>query len=248
MEPVVLDAIRTLMPKIYSVGPLQLLCDQLPDSPLRSIGSNLWKEDRGCLDWLDQKSPRSVVYVNYGSITVMTENQLQEFAWGLANSNYQFLWVVRPDLVVGELAVLPQEFLDATKDRGLLASWCPQAQVLAHPSIGGFLTHCGWNSMLESVCGGVPMICWPFFAEQQTNCRYACTEWGIGMEIDNDVKRDAVEWLVRGLMEMDGEKGKEMRKRATELKEFAENATKPGGSSYTNLEKVISDVLCAKKK
>ncbi|KAL5992502.1 hypothetical protein ACLOJK_013421 [Asimina triloba] len=239
MEHGVLGAIRTLMPKIYSVGPLQLLCDQLPDSPLKSIGSNLWTEDRGCLDWLDKKAPRSVVYVNYGSITVMTGSQLQEFAWGLANSNYQFLWIVRPDLVMGESAVLPQEFLDATKDRGLLASWCPQEQVLAHPSIGGFLTHCGWNSMLESVCGGVPMICWPFFAEQQTNCRYACTEWGIGMEIDNDVKRDEVQSLVRELM--DGEKGKMIKRRAMELKEFAETAAKPGGSSYTNLEKVINE-------
>ncbi|XP_058087015.1 7-deoxyloganetin glucosyltransferase-like [Magnolia sinica] len=243
MEHDVLDAIKSKIPNTYTIGPLSILCDQLPESPLKSIGSNLWKEEMGCLEWLDSKEPGSVVYVNYGSITVMTAHQMKEFAWGLANSNHPFLWVIRPDLVAGESAMLPQEFMEMTHERGLLASWCPQEKVLKHPSIGGFLTHCGWNSMLESVGGGVPVLCWPFFAEQQTNCRYACTEWGIGMEIDNNVKRDEVEELVRELMER--EKGKEMKKKVMELKESAENATKKGGSSYVNLDKLVNDVLRA---
>ncbi|XP_058087002.1 7-deoxyloganetin glucosyltransferase-like [Magnolia sinica] len=244
MERDVLDAIKAMIPNIYTIGPLSILCNQLPESPLMSIGSNLWKEDKGCLDWLDTKEARSVVFVNFGSITVMTDHQLKEFAWGLANSNHQFLWIIRPDLVKGESAMLPQEFLDGTKERGLLANWCPQEQVLAHPSMGGFLTHCGWNSTLESVYNGVPVICWPFFAEQQTNCRYACIHWGIGMEIDNEVKREEVEGLVREMME--GEKGKEMKKNAMKLKECAENAVKQGGSSYTNMEKLVNKVLCPK--
>ena len=82
-------------------------------------------------------------------------------------------------------------------------------QVLNHPSIGGFLTHCGWNSVTESLCAGVPIACWPFIADQQTNCRYACQEWGIGVEIDTNVNREEVEKLVNELME--GEKGKKMR-------------------------------------
>ncbi|XP_058086967.1 7-deoxyloganetin glucosyltransferase-like [Magnolia sinica] len=244
MERDVLDAIKAMIPNIYTIGPLSILCNQLPESPLKSIGSSLWKEDKGCLGWLDTKEARSVVYVNFGSITVMTAHQLKEFAWGLANSNHHFLWIIRPDLVKGESAMLPQEFLDATKERGLLANWCAQEQVLAHPSMGGFLTHCGWNSTLESVTNGVPMICWPFFAEQQTNCWYACTDWGIGMEIDNDVKREEVEGLVREMME--GEKGKEMKKNAMKLKECAENAVKQGGSSYTNIDKLVNKVLCPK--
>jgi len=125
----------------------------------------------------------------------------------------------------------------------MLASWCPQEEVLKHPSIGGFLTHSGWNSTLETVCGGVPIISWPFFAEQQTNCRYSCIEWGIGMEIDNDVKRDDVEKLVRELME--GDKGKEMKRKVMEWKTMAEEAVKPGGSSYLNLDKLIADILLA---
>ena len=207
------------------------------------LGSNLWKEEPECLQWLDSnKEPNSVVYVNFGSITVMTADQLTEFAWGLANSNQAFLWVIRPDLVGGESAIVPADFLEETKDRGLLATWCPQEQVLSHPSVGGFLTHSGWNSTIESTSGGVPMTCWPFFAEQQTNCWYSCTKWGIGMEIDSNVKRDEVESLVRELME--GEKGKEMKKKALEWKRKAEEATcNSEGSSYRNLDQMINRVL-----
>eukprot|EP00261_Vitis_vinifera_P032668 XP_019073911.1 PREDICTED: 7-deoxyloganetin glucosyltransferase-like [Vitis vinifera] len=171
----------------------------------------------------------------------MTDRHLKEFAWGLANSKYSFLWIIRPDIVMGDSAVLPEEFLKETKDRGLLVSWCPQEQVLSHPSVGVFLTHCGWNSMLEAICGGVPVICWPFFADQQTNCRYACTTWGIGVEVDHDVKRDEIEELVKEMM--GGDKGKQMRKKAQEWKMKAEEATDVGGSSYTNFDKFIKEAL-----
>ena len=99
-----------------------------------------------------------------------------------------FLWVVRPDLVsCEEAARLPDEFVRGIEGRGILAKWCNQEVMLAHWSIGRFLTHYGWNSTLESINEGVAMICWPFFAEQHRNCRYACAEWVIGMEIDNNV-------------------------------------------------------------
>nr|AYR16617.1 UDP-glucosyltransferase UGT85A54 [Polygala tenuifolia] len=232
-----------LSPPVYSIGPLQLLLNQVEDNvELKSLAANLWKEEPECLDWLETKEPNSVVYVNFGSITTMTNEQLVEFAWGLANSRKPFLWVIRPDLVGGDTAVVPAEFVTETKDRGLLASWCPQEQVLKHSAVGGFLTHNGWNSTLESICGGVPMLCWPFFAEQQTNCRYCCTEWGIGMEIEGDVKRDGVEDLVRELM--DGPKGKEMRIKATEWKTLANQSVQgPNPTSCKNLNDVISKFL-----
>ncbi|KAL6310756.1 hypothetical protein AAG906_006050 [Vitis piasezkii] len=230
LEKDVLDALSATLPPVYSIGPLQHLVDQISDDRLKSMGSNLWKEQTDCLQWLDSKEPNSVVYVNFGSITVMTSQQLTEFAWGLANSNKPFLWIIRPDLVVGDSALLPPEFVTETKDRGMLASWCPQEQVLKHPAIGGFLTHSGWNSTSESICGGVPLICWPFFAEQQTNCRYSCSEWGIGMEIDNNVKGDKVEKLLK-------------EKKAMEWKKLAEEAIMPGGSSYNNFNKLVSDLL-----
>lgn len=242
LEQDVLDALSgMLLPPVYSIGPLHLLVDWIRDDESEDINSNLWKEQTECIEWLNSKEPNSVVYVNYGSITVMTPEQLIEFAWGLANSQRQFLWIIRPDLVAGETAILPPDFVSETKDRGMLASWCPQEQVLNHPSIGGFLSHMGWNSTLESLCCGVPMVCWPFFAEQQLNCRFACRNWGIGMEIDTNVKREEVEKLVRELLE--GEKGMEMKTKAMEWKREAEEAIRPGGSSFQNLEKLVAEVL-----
>ncbi|PRQ21853.1 putative cyanohydrin beta-glucosyltransferase [Rosa chinensis] len=243
----VLEALSRLLPPVYSIGSLHLQLNQIPaDNDLKSIGSNLWREEPECLEWLDSKSPNSVIYVNFGSITVMKDVQLIEFAWGLANSNITFLWVIRPDLVAGELAVLPLEFVEETKGRSMLASWCSQEQVLNHPAVGGFLTHSGWNSTIESVCAGVPMICWPFFADQQTNCRFCCKEWGIGMEIDGDVKRNYIEGLARKLME--GKEGKEMRKKALEWKKLAEEATTaPNGSSFLNLDELVNQKLLSPK-
>ncbi|MCL7042928.1 hypothetical protein MKW94_010282 [Papaver nudicaule] len=109
------------LPPVYTVGPLHLLLNQIPLNESQSLGSNLWIEDTKCLKWLDTKEPNSVVYVNFGSITVMTTQQLTEFAWGLANSKYNFLWIIRPDLVVGESATLPPEFAEEIKERGLIA-------------------------------------------------------------------------------------------------------------------------------
>ncbi|KAK9285398.1 hypothetical protein L1049_024590 [Liquidambar formosana] len=221
----VLKAIRSKFTNIYTAGPLTLLQRHIPNGQSKSLKLSLWKEDTKCLDWLHKREPNSVVYVYYGSVTVITDQHLIEFAWGLANSKHPFLWIVRLDIVMGDSAILPQEFFEETKDRGLLASWCPQDQ----------------NSILESICGGVPVICWPFFTEQHTNCRYACTVWGIGMEVNHDVKRDEIENLVREMME--GEKGKQMKKSAREWKREAEEATNVRGSSYNNFERFIKEAL-----
>ncbi|KAK7246742.1 hypothetical protein RIF29_41612 [Crotalaria pallida] len=241
LESDAMNALSSMFPSLYTIGPFPSFFKQIPQNHLASLGSSLWKEDIECLEWLESKQPRSVVYVNFGSITVMSPEQLLEFAWGLANSKKPFLWIIRPDLVIGGSVILSSEFVNETRDRGLVAKWCPQEKVLNHPSIGGFLTHCGWNSTTESVCAGVPMLCWPFFADQPTNCRYICNEWGIGMEIDSNVKREEVEKLVNELME--GEKGKKMRQKVIELKKKAEEDTRVGGSSYMNLDKVIKEVL-----
>ncbi|CAK9180033.1 unnamed protein product, partial [Ilex paraguariensis] len=136
-----------------------------------------------------------------------------------------------PDLVIGELAILPLEIVSETKERSLLASWCPQEQVLNHRSVRGFLTHCEWNSTIESICG-----------EQQTNCWFCCNHLGIGIEIGGHAKREEVEGLVRELIV--GEKGKVMKKKAMEWKKKAEEATTcSSGSSCMNFEKMVKLLL-----
>ncbi|KAF7005802.1 hypothetical protein CFC21_020902 [Triticum aestivum] len=178
----------------------------------------------------------------------MSNQELVEFAWGLANCGYDFLWIVRDDLVKGDGAVLPPEFLEAAKGRCLLVSWCEHEAVLHHEAVGAFLTHCGWNSMLEGLSAGVPMLCWPFFAEQQTNSRYACVEWGVGMEVDDDVRQEVVEARIREVMGV-GEVGREMKRKAVEWSEIAVRATaKPGGRSLANLESLLEDVLLSAGK
>ncbi|KAF8688252.1 hypothetical protein HU200_042377 [Digitaria exilis] len=248
LEGATLDAMRAILPPVFPVGPL-VLRERLEiptGTPLAGLGSNFWKEQDGLLDWLAGRASRSVVYVNYGSITVMTNTQLLEFAWGLANSGYPFVWNLRPDLLKGDSAVLPPEFAEAVKGRALLTTWCPQEAVIQHEAVGVFLTHSGWNSTLESLCAGVPMLSWPFFAEQQTNCRYKRTEWGVGMEIGGEVRRDEVAAIIKEAME--GEKGREMWRRAQEWKEKAVKVTRPGGPAETNLDRLIDEVLLSKKK
>ncbi|XVE86800.1 hypothetical protein DITRI_Ditri18aG0063300 [Diplodiscus trichospermus] len=241
LEHEVLEAIAGKSPNIYTIGPLSLLEKHIPLDQAGSLRSSLWKEDSKCLRWLDKRKTNSVLFVSYGSITVMSDQHFKEFAWGLANSKHQFLWVVRPDLVLGSSGILPEEYYQEIEDRGLIVNWCPQDQVLSHPSVGAFLTHCGWNSTLESISGGKPVICWPFFDEQSTNCLYLCSQWGIGVEINHDVKRDQVTTLVKEMME--GEKGKQMKNKALEWKKKAEEATNIGGSSYNNFNKFIEGIL-----
>ncbi|KAG8059125.1 hypothetical protein GUJ93_ZPchr0002g23766 [Zizania palustris] len=247
LEQPALDAMRAILPPVYTIGPLGLLAEQVVADagsigvPLGTIRSSLWREDHACLDWLDGRKPQSVVFVNYGSVTTMSNDELVEFAWGLANCGHDFLWIVRPDLVKGDATVVSPEFLEATKGRCLLASWCEQTAVLQHEAVGLFLTHSGWNSTTESLSAGVPMLCWPFFAEQHTNCRYSCVEWGVGMEVGNNVRRDAVEERIKEAM--GGEKGKETKRRAAEWKEIGARAAQPGGRSSVNLDNLLNQVL-----
>jgi len=243
MEEKVLSAAE-MRPSIYTVGPLI-------SSSLLESDDNYDKE--GCLKWLDRQPASSVLFVAFGSKGTLSDNQIRELAFGLEESGQRFLWVLRKEppppiqsTVTAEAdtrELFPEGFESRTKDRGLVVhSWAPQIPVLSHPSTGGFLSHCGWNSTIESISHGVPMIAWPLVAEQRMNAFLLVKEMKVAIEAkkgpDGLVSRQEVERAARELMEGDG--GMKIKKRMGELKETANNALAEGGSSYNAMAAVAS--------
>ncbi|KAD6453114.1 hypothetical protein E3N88_07819 [Mikania micrantha] len=230
---------------VYPIGPL-----------IQSDFDN--ESDRHeCLKWLDDQPSGSVLLVSFGSGGVLSVEQVHELAHGLEMSNHRFLWIVRsPDKVsnasffsdskdADPLGFLPEGFLSRTANRGyIVQSWGPQIKILSHESIGGFLTHCGWNSTLESVVHGVPMIAWPLYAEQHMNARVMteALDLALRLEIDNNrmYRREEIEKVVKELME--GDEGKKIAKRLKELKIAAMKALSDGGSSMESLAKFALQV------
>ncbi|XP_071694018.1 UDP-glycosyltransferase 85C1-like [Rutidosis leptorrhynchoides] len=248
LETSLINELRSKFPRIYTVGPTELLLNQIVNQNGNKndnfISYSLTKEEPTCLKWLESKEPNSVVYVNFGSLAVMSLDALVEFGWGLVNSNHYFLWVIRSDLVDGGY-VLPLELVEAVKRKGFISTWCSQEEALNHCSVGGFLTHGGWGSVIESLSAGVPMICWPVSSDQKINCRQICTEWEAGMELERNVNRNEVEKLVKELME--GAKGENIRNKAIEWMKKAEIATAPNGSSFLSVEKLVNEIILFSK-
>jgi UDP:flavonoid glycosyltransferase YjiC (YdhE family) len=220
---------------IFSIGPLHAIAS--------ASCSSLLEEDTSCLAWLNKQSYNSVIYVSFGSVAFMDIKELVEIAWGLANSQQPFLWVVRPGSVNGSewIEVLPEGFKEIIGERGYIVKWAPQKKVLAHGAVGGFLSHCGWNSTLESICGGIPMICRPCFSDQRVNARYISQVWKVGLELENELERGEIERSIRRLM-VDKE-GKEMREMAKILKEGVELCIREGGSSNNSLNGLIETIM-----
>nr|AFJ52968.1 UDP-glycosyltransferase 1 [Linum usitatissimum] len=215
---------------IFTVGPMHKF------SP--PISTSLLKEDYTCMPWLDSQAPKSVIYVSLGSLACISESELAEMSWGLANSNIPFLWVVRPGLVRGSTA-LPTGFKQAVGDRGRIVQWAPQKEVLAHYAIGGFWSHCGWNSTMESICEGVPLVCRPNFADQKVTARYVTHVWRVGLQLEGDeLEREVVSGSLRRLMI--GEEGDEIRRRAEEVRGKVEVETRRGGSSVKDLDELVN--------
>ncbi|KAL6877489.1 hypothetical protein ACP4OV_012704 [Aristida adscensionis] len=239
LDAEVLAALRARYQRVYTIGPLgslhgHLIGDGNGATDVDQTGLSLWKQDSACLAWLDAQAPRSVVYVNFGSHTVMSPAQLAEFAGGLAASGHPFLWSIRDDAARGGvMAALPSPAASAAAAEGCrVTSWCPQEQVLRHRAVGCFVTHNGWNSMFMSMAACVPMVCWPGFADQYTNCKYACEVWGVGVRLDAEPRREQVAARVREAMASDEMKASAARWKA---EAEAEAAACPGGSSYENV-------------
>jgi UDP:flavonoid glycosyltransferase YjiC (YdhE family) len=220
---------------VLAAGPLHKLST-------RSTGSSLLREDRSCIEWLDAQATGSVLYVSFGSLATMDSDELSEVAWGLANSGQPFLWVVRQDLVKGlDGPDLPDGFGHALKARGKVVRWAPQQEVLAHPAVGGFWTHSGWNSTLESIGEGVPMICRPQFADQMMNTRYIEMVWGAGFGLDGELERNKIEKVIRKMMQE--REGEVMKERARELKKKVASCLEIGGSSLLAIDKLTDYIL-----
>lgn len=219
--------------------------------------TTLVEEESNCLTWLDGQSRGSVLFVCFGSGGTLSSRQTNELALGLEKSEQRFLWVVRPPNDKAANAAyfkvnrqnessfdfLPEGFLSRTRDRGLVvASWAPQAQILSHDSTGGFLTHCGWNSILESLVNGVPLIVWPLFAEQRMNAFLLTEDIKVALRPtageNGIVEKEQIARVVKALMEEEGEEREKLRKRMEKLKAAAATALSEDGNSTKALAEV----------
>ncbi|KAK9123806.1 hypothetical protein Sjap_013408 [Stephania japonica] len=235
---------------VYTLGPLHSLLNNLRIATTNgrdqidfasSNHNGLWEQDRSCLTWLDSQPLKSVVYVSFGSIAVLTKSQLVEFWYGLVNSGYPFLWVKRSGgEYSGEDENIPEELREGVRKRGCIVGWAPQEEVLAHRAVGGFLTHSGWNSTLESLVAGVPMICWPHQVDQQMNSRVVGELWKIGVDMKERCDRSTVEKMVRDVM--GGARREEIMRSVAEIGDVAKKAVRPAGSSYMNFEALVQDL------
>jgi hypothetical protein len=254
LDSVGIDHIRRLTGRpVWSIGPL------LPPAAfdgmrvdrgnMNSRGKTADIDEEECLRWLDSRHQQSVVFVCFGSLFFPNNEQIRALAAGLEASGQAFVWAIRrsqaePNPKVAEVG-LPEGFEDRTRERGLIIwGWAPQLLILSHPSVGAFLTHCGWNSTLESVSLGVPMITWPMFAEQPFNSKLLEEFLGIGIQICLDVSSVPDEEEVRRAVTMlvAEEEGKKMRMRAKELGRLAKLAVDKEGSSYNNLQSFVQAI------
>ncbi|CAL5024048.1 unnamed protein product [Urochloa decumbens] len=265
-EPAAAAALRSpepWRPPVYPIGPVIR-----HHHPAAAAAAD---DATGCLGWLNAQPEGSVLFVSFGSGGALSLAQTRELARGLELAGHRFLWVVRAPTNAAAAAAdgdnpgesyydgcrskagdpvgfLPAGFMERTKGLGhVVPSWAPQTRVLAHRAVAAMLTHCGWNSVLEAVAAGVPMVAWPLYAEQRQNAVMLCEETmvalrprvaGGGGEGGLVLAEDVAE-VVKEVME--GEKGEAARAKVRELKEAARKGLEPGGASYETLAKVVSE-------
>ena len=234
-EPIL--AIQERQP-MYAIGPL------FPSVFTKSFVPTSLKPESDCTQWLNAKPHGSVLYVSFGSFIPCGKNEIDEIAHGLLLSKVNFIWVLRPDAVsYEEPYVLPIGFEDEVKGRGLIVTWTNQIEVISHPSIGGFLSHCGWNSVLESLWYGVPMLCFPLMTDQLTNRKLLVDDWRIAVNLCDRKPltrfevAEKINRLINGKSDDD-----ELRKETIKVRQILVNALAQDGSSETNLCQFISDL------
>ncbi|XP_056160770.1 gallate 1-beta-glucosyltransferase 84A24 [Syzygium oleosum] len=228
---------------IKTVGPLF----KNPKAPNANVRGDFMKAD-DCIGWLDSKPAGSVVYVSFGSVVYLQQDQWDEIAYGLLNSGVNFLWVMKPPHKDSGYTVLtlPEGFLEKAGDKGKVVQWSPQEQVLAHPAVAAFVTHCGWNSSMEALASGMPVVAFPQWGDQVTDAKYLVDVFKVGVRMcrgeaeDKLITRDVVE---KCLLEATvGEKAAEMKRNALKWKAAAEAAVAEGGSSDRNIQAFVDEV------
>lgn len=249
LEPYALQSLYDdlQLPPIYSIGPI-----------LDLVGPVQWDPNpvqyNYIMDWLDLQPLGSVVFLCFGSLGSLEVKQVEQIAIGLERVGVRFLWALReppkaqlegPRDYTSHENVLPNGFLKRTVGMGIVCGWVPQARVLAHKAVGGFVSHCGWNSILESLWYGVPIATWPVYAEQQMNAFQMVRELELAVEIRLDyrvggnlVQAEEVENGVRTLMNHSDE----IRMKVKKLSEKCRVALTENGSSYTNLVSLIQEL------
>ncbi|XP_015876859.4 zeatin O-xylosyltransferase [Ziziphus jujuba] len=243
--------VEKLNKTIWSVGPLHQIT-----SRNRECYNSISGKDRCLLDWLDKQEPNSVLYISFGTTISMAhhDQQLQELATGLELSETKFIWVFRdadmddPDYD-GKRGELPEGFEERMREKGIgmvVRDWAPQLEVLEHKSTGGFLSHCGWNSCLESISCGVPIAAWPMHTDQPSNALLITQVLKVGLHVREWERRhelvssSMVNKALRRLMGSDD--GAEMRKRAEDLGAKVRNATADGGVSRLECDSFIAHI------
>ncbi|XP_045831412.1 UDP-glycosyltransferase 84B2-like [Trifolium pratense] len=247
IEEEIVKSMDSLTP-IYPIGPL-VPPFLLGEKEISDVNVDLWNAEDSCLEWLDNKPDSSVIYISFGSLVVLSKKQMNNIAITLKNSNKNFLWVVKPANNGGyekEDAAyeLPEEFLKETEGRGLVVKWCAQQKVLMHPAVACFISHCGWNSTLETLVNGVPVIGWPSWTDQPTNAKLIENVFKNGVKVkygeDGVASVEEIERCIRDVME--GPNAAEIKKKAMEIKESARKALEEGGNSSKNLNQFISEI------
>nr|ACL53799.1 unknown [Zea mays] len=221
--------------RAWLVGPLFMAAGDMPD------GEKKEQDPEGCLSWLDERAahPGSVVYISFGTQAHITDVQLDELVHGLVQSGHPFLWAVRSDTWSPPVDVGP--------NNRIVRGWVPQRSILAHKAVGGFVSHCGWNSVMESLAAGKPMLAWPMIAEQHLNARHVANILGAGVRIALKVGADVVgsaevEEKVRELMDAESKAAKRMRERAVWAQQAAKSAVSHGGTSAMALLKLVEEL------
>ncbi|KAM3308560.1 zeatin O-glucosyltransferase [Capsicum chacoense] len=237
---------------LWAFGPFNMM-PELIDS-VSNFSSGNKRTSHKCLEFLHKQDVNSVIFVSFGTTTTLSQEQVKELALGLEQSNHKFIWVIREaDKRVDmenseerhEKILLPERFEERVEGRGMVVrSWAPQLEILGHPSTGGFLSHCGWNSSMESISMGVPMAAMPMTVDQPYHTLLVTNVWKIGISVWSWARRKeivpaaAIEKSVKTLMGTS--EGEEMRQRVVELRDSIKNSASHGGLSHKEMKSFIS--------